>query len=77
MYFDVEEGALEEAIEKTYKEDKEVQFYKKAFQEEYDRCFLGIKPETLSTKMLLISKDQLLQIVGALLQGTLVVMKPK
>jgi hypothetical protein len=77
VYFDVEEGALEEAIEKTYKEDKEVQFYKKAFQEEYDRCFLGIKPETLSTKMLLISKDQLLQIVGALLQGTLVVMKPK
>lgn len=77
MYFDVEEGALEEAIEKTYKEDKEVQFYKKAFQEEYDRCFLGIKPENLSTKMLLISKEELLQIVAALLQGTLVLMKQK
>ena len=45
VFIEISEEDFEYAITKFYEEDDEIQYNLKQYQEEFEKAFLGVKPE--------------------------------
>ena len=51
---------MERAISKYYNDDPEIEFHRKAFQEEFDKAFLGVQPDLKTEMPVFIKKEKIL-----------------